>query len=78
MGLIFSKILAKMGKDLIFCVLFMIKMIEQDEMMILSISSRMGVGWNFEKIALKSSLESMHVFGKYFRVHAKILKHLRR
>ena len=36
-GSFFAKFLAKMGKDIIFIVLFMIKMIEQDEIMILSV-----------------------------------------
>ena len=36
-------------------------MIEQDEIMILSISSRVGVGWNFEKLALKLRIIKAHM-----------------
>ena len=43
------KTLDKMGKDLIFWLLYMIKMVEQDGIMILSIESMMGVSWKFEK-----------------------------
>ena len=47
------KISAKMDKDLDFWLLFMIRMIEQDDIMILSILSWVGVGWKLEKIDLE-------------------------
>ena len=52
-GSLFLKIPANMGKVLIFWLPFIIRMIEQDKVMILSISSRVGVGQKFEKIDLE-------------------------